>query len=606
MRTTHVLLAVVLLVLSADSQVQDGYVWSYYAQSGTGFNPPRGGASTYSNNGVTGTQCNQLVKQDASGNAIVTSGGETQGVIGVATAGCGTSGAVIVFSSGDVPVLFDASSVTVSDYVGISAASGHVTDAGTSPPSGQLIGQIRNNPTTGAAPANCNTGGGCYVHLELGTGSGGGGGGGGCVGGCVALSPGGSQTINQPMGSTLTINSPSNPVKINATGSYNGLTFPDSGTAGQTVADDNTAGFVSGSTPGTNTCYNGGNTFQPLFSAKISGVPYSTELEQACNKDQKGGYPSLDPNVGLVPINEIVQDPSNCGNAGFVIAGSQANCIGGASSTHFSGIQTTGAETNSGPGAWIIGNGLNLRFDGLGGIINANLVNYTSFPSGQSGGALNALNAVPIVVASNVSGATMGAMVLPHCIGPGSALGFNDATHTAPCNNVALNAAHPMIRFTCNGTNNGCPNTSGQTGIGSTAIFYAFTLAANQLSADGQCLNVRLRWKHSTAAASVAYSWNVGGTGSVGGAVTGGLTTPTASNNTGASALIRSELTVCRDLGAVMTNIYTDQFQFGTNTGGSVATNGSIDWTQPQQINLLFNVANTDVLTFWGGEAYYP
>lgn len=145
-----------------------------------------GGFSTYQNNQVTGTLCNELVKQDSSGNAIVTGGGETLGVIGVAFAGCVPVGApatipptVTVMYAGDVQILFDVALPTVTHYVSISTLAGRVTDAGATPGSGQNIGQVRNDPSTGNPPSNCTTAPGCWVHLEIGSGGGGGGGGGG-------------------------------------------------------------------------------------------------------------------------------------------------------------------------------------------------------------------------------------------------------------------------------------------------------------------------------------------------------------------------------------------------------------------------------------------
>lgn len=139
-------------------------------------------ASTYANNQTTGTFCNELVKQDASGNAIVTAGGETSGVIGVASIGCVPVGSpaiipptVTVVFAGDIQIIFDTSLPTVSDYVGISALQGRVTDVGATPSTGQNQGQVRNDPNTGAAPSNCTITPGCWVHLELGSGSGGGG-----------------------------------------------------------------------------------------------------------------------------------------------------------------------------------------------------------------------------------------------------------------------------------------------------------------------------------------------------------------------------------------------------------------------------------------------
>lgn len=549
-------------------------------------------------NGAAGTQCNKLVKLDGSGNAIQTAGGETLGIIGVAQSGCATTGKVAIAVWGEIQILFDSSSVTVGDYVGISSAAGFVTDAGSTPPSSQNIGRIIRN-TAGGLPTNCNVApASCYVLLTLGSSSGGSSS--GCTGGCVVLNPAGSQTINQPPGSTLTVTAP---VAVQASGAINGATAPDSGTAAQTLSTNNTAGFFSGSSPATSSCYTGGNIFQPLFSAKVSSVPYSTELEAFCNKDQLGGYPSLDSSFGLVPTPELEQNSSTC-VPGTVMSGDRTGCVAGASSTHWNSVLVTGTETNSGPGVMRVGNGLTFTFDGLGGHINADLVNFANWPSAAVGGPFNNLNAIPVIVSATSGGSTFGASVPPQCVGPGCALGFNQTTHQFTSQNVALNSQHPMIYLFCNGTNDQCPNTTSVTGTGGNAILYEFTIAANQLSADGQCIHVTEQWKHSTGSAASSYAWNVGGTGSVGGAVTGGTTTATVSSTSG--ALFLDTLHICRADGALTTTISAEQWQLGTASGGPSSANAAIDWTQAQQINLLFNVANTDNDTFWGGEAIYP
>jgi hypothetical protein len=79
---------------------------------------------------------------------------------------------VQVAINGQVQVVFDTAIVTVNDYVGISASSGLATDSGSSPGTNQNIGQIILSPL-GLLPSNCNVAPGCYVLLELGSGTGG-------------------------------------------------------------------------------------------------------------------------------------------------------------------------------------------------------------------------------------------------------------------------------------------------------------------------------------------------------------------------------------------------------------------------------------------------
>jgi hypothetical protein len=132
----------------------------------------------YYNNAPTGTTCNELVKLDASGNAIVTAGGEgVSAVVGVAAYGCGSAGIVSVAIEGQTQVVFDSANPVVGDAVGVSSTSGRATDLGIPSATTQSIGRLIATPLD-ALPGNCNVAPGCWVQLGIG-GSGGGGGGGG-------------------------------------------------------------------------------------------------------------------------------------------------------------------------------------------------------------------------------------------------------------------------------------------------------------------------------------------------------------------------------------------------------------------------------------------
>lgn len=437
-----------------------------------------------------------------------------------------------------------------------------------------------------------------------------GGGGGGGTTGAVLLAPVASQTVAQPNGTNFIVNQN---LIINGSGSINGLTSPDSGSSAQTLSANNTAGFFSGSVPVTSTCYAASNIFQPLFSVKASGVAYSTGLESFCNKDQLGGYPSLDPSTGIIPNNELVLDTSSC-DSSHVIAGDQSRCVNGASSPGFDQIAAPGVgvtKSNSGPGIWQINSGLKLQFDGAGGVINANQLNYSAWPSGKTGGALNIAHSIPIVVSANAGGSVIGTFIMPDCFGVGAAIGFMQSGNLATCQNVALNAAHPMILLTCNGTNGACPSTPAVTSavINTNAILYSFTLAANQLSVNGQCVNVHIWLKHSTGTTSTSYAWNVGGTGGLGTAVSGGNTTSGISSAQGGSAVLSDVLHICRSSN-LLSYLNSDQWAFGSNTGGGTVNfdnSVTLDWSQAQQVNLIGNVSTlTDAYSFYGGEVYYP
>lgn len=432
-----------------------------------------------------------------------------------------------------------------------------------------------------------------------------GGGGGGGTTGAVLLTPVGSQIIAQPLGTNLTVQQN---LIVQGAGSTNGVTFPDSGTSAQVLSSNNTGGFFSGATPNTSTCYTAANIFQPLFSVKVSGTAYSAGLENFCNKDALGGYPSLDGVFGIIPITEIVKDATNC-NSSTVVKGDQSGCAAGASSVHWNQILVTGTETGPSTGVMRIAN--TLVFDGAGGTINANLLNFANWPSAAVGGPFNVVDAFPVVVASTAGGSTIGATKAPDCHGTGAALNYTQTTHQLGCTNVALNAAHPMQVLACNGTNGSCPTTPAVTSavINTNAIIYSFTLSANQLSVPGQCVFVHLWWKHSTGSTSTAYSWNVGGTGSLGAAVSGGNITSTATTAQAGSAVLDNTLHICR-ASSNLTYLNTDQWQFGTaQGGGSLGFDNStmLDWTQPQQVNLIANVSTlTDAYSFWGAEVYYP
>lgn len=473
-----------------------------------------------------------------------------------------------------------------------------------------IVGRYNFGCTSGAnlqiqiAAAQSNTPSSTIVQTCGGSGSGGG----GNPSGAVLLNPAGTQTVVQPPNTAFIVTST---ISARGSGLLNGITFPDSGTNAQTISTNNTAGYFSGSVPVTNTLCPSCGGYVPIFSALVGNVPYSTQLEVLADKDQINGYPSLD-EAGLVPQSELISSTGipSC-TSSTVVVGDFSGCISPGGSPTFAQILAPGAgstSTNVGPGTYAIGSGLTLTFSGSGNI-NASSLNSTSWPSGALGGPFNTLNAIPVVVSANVSGATIGATIPPNCIAVGCALGFNQTTHQFVMNTVALNSAHPMVLLPCNDANNSCPNTASVSGVSNNTntIVEQYTIPANTLSTDGQCVRFHEWFKHDTGTASVTYSWNVGGTGSAGTGVVGGFTTNTANSSVSGSAVLTSFLYICRASGSLETYVNTDQWQFGTAQAAGSLNEFAIDWTQTQTVNFMFNVANvaTDTVKYWGGFLNY-
>ena len=134
-------------------------------------------------NSSNGTLCNGLAQIDqtagATTNGFLTTASGTQSLVyGVVVSGCGTTGSASVVISGPVQVVFDTSSVTVGDAVGISSTPGSVTDLGSANPTTALlgiIGVISVSPT-GQLPTACTIAPGCWINYLPAGGSGGGGG----------------------------------------------------------------------------------------------------------------------------------------------------------------------------------------------------------------------------------------------------------------------------------------------------------------------------------------------------------------------------------------------------------------------------------------------
>ena len=99
---------------------------------------------TVANNGATGTSVNTLTKlTGAPSTAVLASTADVGGIIGITTAGAGTTGSAVVAQIGLITCQFDAAT-TAGDYVQISTiTNGDCHDAGASlPPGGQLIGRV--------------------------------------------------------------------------------------------------------------------------------------------------------------------------------------------------------------------------------------------------------------------------------------------------------------------------------------------------------------------------------------------------------------------------------------------------------------------------------
>lgn len=106
------------------------------------------------NDTTTGTFLNKLTKMTASywnnPHGIVSSAGDTSGVVGTCSSNCGTSGNSTIANIGNISCVFD-NGVTLNHWVQISSTvAGDCHDVGASKPSsGQIIGQVQ---TTNASP----------------------------------------------------------------------------------------------------------------------------------------------------------------------------------------------------------------------------------------------------------------------------------------------------------------------------------------------------------------------------------------------------------------------------------------------------------------------
>lgn len=137
-------------------------------QGGTGTNYGAPGAKVqYANSGM-GTTCNTLTWLNA-GQAEIAPAGQTSGIIGIATAGCGATGTATIQLSGITTCQFSTGVVYGHCVQVDSLTAGLCVDGGTTcSGSGQAVGVVvdQTNPATGT------------YKISLGAGSGGGGGGG--------------------------------------------------------------------------------------------------------------------------------------------------------------------------------------------------------------------------------------------------------------------------------------------------------------------------------------------------------------------------------------------------------------------------------------------
>jgi hypothetical protein len=112
----------------------------YDASEGAG-NP----TISITNAGSTGTTTSTLTKlTGAPSTAVIAATTDTGGIVGITTAGAGTSSSATITIAGQVNCVFDAGT-TAGDYVQISsmtAGNCHDTGAGTYPTSGQVIGRV--------------------------------------------------------------------------------------------------------------------------------------------------------------------------------------------------------------------------------------------------------------------------------------------------------------------------------------------------------------------------------------------------------------------------------------------------------------------------------
>jgi hypothetical protein len=103
-----------------------------------------GGTLTIANAGTTGTTLNTLTKlTGAPSTALIAATTDTGGVVGITTAGAGTTGSATIQQAGPVNCVFDGAT-TAGDYVQISSGTrGFCHDAGVAyPSSAQVIGRV--------------------------------------------------------------------------------------------------------------------------------------------------------------------------------------------------------------------------------------------------------------------------------------------------------------------------------------------------------------------------------------------------------------------------------------------------------------------------------
>lgn len=111
------------------------------------------------NDTVTGTTVNKLVKFTSAGRAIITSAAETSGILGVVKGGAGSSGSAQVTTIGGATCISD-NATTAGHFVGVSASTaGSCTDLGaTFPTSGtQVLGTWTETGAAGARTMFFNT-----------------------------------------------------------------------------------------------------------------------------------------------------------------------------------------------------------------------------------------------------------------------------------------------------------------------------------------------------------------------------------------------------------------------------------------------------------------
>lgn len=112
-----------------------------------------GAAPTMSvaNEGTTGTTANTLTKlTGAPSTALIAATTDTNGIVGITTAGAGITGSATIAYGGTVSCVFDGAT-TAGDYVQISSTTaGNCHDAGaTYPTSGQVMGRVLSTNATG-------------------------------------------------------------------------------------------------------------------------------------------------------------------------------------------------------------------------------------------------------------------------------------------------------------------------------------------------------------------------------------------------------------------------------------------------------------------------